>query len=197
MLNNDLFVRTLFTMIAIVLGAFHNDCYYDVDKLAVTCCQLYDLCICKLADASSSTLRRFFPLPNDWTIWSGVTHWMYILEHLFPFTVYCFVFFPAERDAHAGRSVSPSVTLLWSPLCATFVIDERVSETFQTHLDNIGFVSLQDLNGLSGLRVDNEDAGVASLSNQTLPAPEEKPRQKERERDIGEKISIILKNLKL
>lgn len=39
------------------------------------------------------------------------------------------------------------------------------------HLDNIGLVPFQHLNGLRGLWINNEDAGVTSLSYETLPTP--------------------------
>ena len=38
-------------------------------------------------------------------------------------------------------------------------------------MDDVGFVSLQDLDGLRGLGVDDEDAGVAALRDEALPAP--------------------------
>ena len=44
---------------------------------------------------------------------------------------------------------------------------------YNIYLHNIGFVPLQDLDGLGGVGVDDEDAGVAPLSNQPLPAPAE------------------------
>lgn len=47
-------------------------------------------------------------------------------------------------------------------------------------------MSLQDLNGLSGLWVDNKDAGVASMSNQTLPTPEGKREERDH---MGEKTT--------
>lgn len=49
------------------------------------------------------------------------------------------------------------------------------------HLDHIGFVPLQHLDGLGCLWIDNEDAGVTSLSNQSLPTPGRKSERREGE----------------
>ena len=46
-------------------------------------------------------------------------------------------------------------------------------EQGNSHLDHSGFVPLKDLDGLGGFGIDDEDAGVASLSYQPLPAPGE------------------------
>lgn len=39
------------------------------------------------------------------------------------------------------------------------------------HLNHIGFVPLQHLDGLGRLWIDDKNAGVTSLSYQPLPAP--------------------------
>lgn len=86
-----------------------------------------------------------------------------------------------SRKSHTCRTKQQSVRIFARLACVcSLAIGARASGTFKTHLDNIGFVSLQDLNGLSGLWVDNKDAGVASLSDQTLPTPMEEKRRSER-----------------
>lgn len=40
-----------------------------------------------------------------------------------------------------------------------------------SHLDNTGFVSFQNLQGLSRVGIHHEHEGMASICNQTLPAP--------------------------
>jgi len=52
--------------------------------------------------------------------------------------------------------------------------------TKKPHLDHIGFVSLQDLNGLSCIWVNDEDTGVTALSDQTLPSPEQREKEDEK-----------------
>ena len=42
-----------------------------------------------------------------------------------------------------------------------------------SHLHHGGLVPLQDLDGLRGFGIDDEDTGVTSLSYQPLPAPGE------------------------
>lgn len=92
-------------------------------------------------------------------------------KYPFPFMLCILFFFPSRKRCTCRTQHQPVTAFALITFIFNLVIDESVSGPSRTHLDDIGFVSLQDLNGLSGLWVDNEDAGVASLSNQTLPTP--------------------------
>lgn len=83
------------------------------------------------------------------------------------------------QEINQGKHTSTiqSSVLVSRTMCDHDSVWQMEEHIFKTHLDHIGFVSLQDLNGLSCIWVNDEDTRVTALSDQTLPSPEQRERQ--------------------